>query len=167
MPSETIRSSSTLEGDKQRQFDREIKGMVTAITQRVSEIHKPGSSRHEEDGDSGGANVIMLAGTNHGATMRSEMDEKSGVPQGKLSVGEPDALNTYVNSNFQAVNNSIMLDSRYNTNDPGVRMEVSEGFEFDHQGPKEKKKGKKKKEKESFENDQGTGDKEKEGDDSD
>ncbi|XVF10257.1 hypothetical protein REPUB_Repub07fG0167000 [Reevesia pubescens] len=138
MPLETSKpnQSSTGEGDKQRHLDKEIKDMVSAITSRISGIHKPGSSHHEDDDDEHGVRIITLAGNNAGATMRSELDEKSS-PHG-ISVGEPDALSTYVNSNFQAVNNSIMLGSSYNSNDPGVHLDVSDVFEHESKKPADK-----------------------------
>ncbi|KAK9275291.1 hypothetical protein L1049_022553 [Liquidambar formosana] len=63
-------------------------------------------------------------------------------------------LRTYVNSNFQAINNSIMLGGSYSTNDPGVHMDISDFFE--HNGHKPDKHGKKgkKKEKETSKSDQ-------------
>ncbi|OMP02744.1 hypothetical protein COLO4_10851 [Corchorus olitorius] len=136
MPFETSKpdNQSTGEGDKQKQLDKELKDMVSAITRRISGIHKPGSSQHEGD-DEHGLSVITLAGNNAGATMRSDLDEKSS-PNG-ISLGEPDALSTYVNSNFQAVNNSIMLNSSYNTNDPGVHLDVSDVFEREGKKPED------------------------------
>ncbi|XVF12814.1 hypothetical protein REPUB_Repub08aG0152500 [Reevesia pubescens] len=146
MPLETSKpDQSTGDVDKHRQLDREIKDMVSAITHRVSGIHKPGSSHQEDDDDDEhGVRIITLAGNNAGATMRSELDEKS-IPHG-ISLGEPDALSTYVNSNFQAVNNSIMLGSSYNTSDPGVHLDVSDVFEREGKksADKPKRKGKKK-----------------------
>ncbi|XWS50207.1 hypothetical protein CRYUN_Cryun12cG0069100 [Craigia yunnanensis] len=146
MPLETSKPDhSTGEGDKHRQLDKEIKDMASAITHRISGIHKPGSSHHEDnDDDEHGVRIITLAGNNAGATMRSELDEKSS-PHG-ISLGEPDALSTYVNSNFQAVNNSFMFSSSYNTNDPGVHLDVSDVLEHDGQKPADKprRRGKKK-----------------------
>ncbi|XP_021290948.1 uncharacterized protein LOC110421634 [Herrania umbratica] len=134
MPLETSKPDrqSTGEGDKSRYLDKELKDMVSAITHRISGIHKPGSSQHEDDQEHP-ASIITLAGNNSGATMRSELDDKSS-PQG-ISLGEPDALSTYVNSNFQAVNNSIMLGSSYNTNDPGVHLDVSDVIEREGHKP--------------------------------
>ncbi|XWS38107.1 hypothetical protein CRYUN_Cryun19dG0102000 [Craigia yunnanensis] len=145
MPLQTSQpDQSTGEGDKHRQLNKEITDMVSAITHRISGIHKPGSSHHEDDDDEHGVRIITLAGNNAGATMRSELDEKSS-PNG-ISLGEPDALSTYVNSNFQSVNNSIMLGSIYNTNDPGVHLDVSDVSEHEGLKPADKprRRGKKK-----------------------
>ncbi|XP_022754322.1 uncharacterized protein LOC111302770 [Durio zibethinus] len=141
---------STNEGDKHRQLDKDIKDLVSAITRRIPGIHKPGSSHHEDDDDEHGVRIITLAGNNAGATMRSELDEKSS-PHG-ISLGEPDAVSTYVNSNFQSVNNSIMLNSSYNTNDPGVHLDVSDAFDQEGQMPADKPRRRgKKREKDSSE----------------
>ncbi|KAE8683934.1 putative Auxin-induced protein 5NG4 [Hibiscus syriacus] len=131
MPLESSKiGQSSGEGDKHRVLDKEIKDMVSAITRRVCGVHKPGSS---QGGDDDGVRIITLAGSNAGATMRSELDEKSSSPHG-ISLCEPDTLSTYVNSNFQAVNNSMMLGSSYNTNDPGVHLDISDVAE--HEGKK-------------------------------
>ncbi|XP_022733880.1 uncharacterized protein LOC111287524 [Durio zibethinus] len=146
MPLETSKpDQSTGEEDKHRHLDKEIRDMVSAITHRISGIHRPGSSHREDDDDEHGERIITLCGNNAGATMRSELDEKSS-PHG-ISLDEPDSLSTYVNSNFQAVNNSIMLGGSYNTNDPGVHLDVSDIFE--HEGKKKpadkpRRRGKKK-----------------------
>ncbi|XWS61478.1 hypothetical protein CRYUN_Cryun07bG0129100 [Craigia yunnanensis] len=153
MPLETGNpDQSTGEGDKHRHLDKEIRDMVSAITHRISGIHKPGSSHHEDD-DEHGVRIITLSGNNAGATMRSELDGKSS-PDG-ISLGEPDTLSTYVNSNFQAVNNSIMLGSSYNTNDPGVHLDVSDVFEHEGKMPADKPRRRgKKKEKDSSKSEQ-------------
>ncbi|KAF2313563.1 hypothetical protein GH714_011743 [Hevea brasiliensis] len=128
-------SSSSVE-DKHKQLDRGVRDMVNAITSRVCDLHKPGAFQQpqQEEPDEHGIRIITLAGTNTGATMRSALDEKApnNAPQGGVSTGEPDALDTYVNSNFQAINNSIMLGSSYNTNDPGVHLDIFDVFE--HRG---------------------------------
>ncbi|KAJ1402182.1 hypothetical protein SESBI_28281 [Sesbania bispinosa] len=141
MPSESVKSSA--EGEKHKQLDREIREMVSAITHRVTDFHKSGSTHHLENEDENDVRIITLAGTNDGATLRSELDEKSG----KSSHGEPEALSTYINSNFQAVNNSIMFGGSYQANDPGVHMDISDFTDppqSHHKAEKHGKKGKKK-----------------------
>ncbi|XP_020232365.1 uncharacterized protein LOC109812739 [Cajanus cajan] len=127
----------------QKHLDREIREMMSAITDRVT---GGGSSQHLEKEDEDDRRIITLAGSNDGATMRSELDEK----KGKKSEGEGEALSTFVNSNFQAINNSIMLGGSYQANDPGVHLDI---HDFVHQPPphphahkaeKPAKKGKKK-----------------------
>ncbi|TXG50804.1 hypothetical protein EZV62_023328 [Acer yangbiense] len=156
------------EGDqkhKHKQFDREVRDMVHAITDRISDLQKPGSSHNlEDEDDDHGVRIITLAGTNTGATMRTELDDKN-IPLSGVSLGDqhqhqqqqqPEPLATYVNSNFQSVNNSIMLGSTYNTNDPGVHLDIADFYEHQHgHKPDQKqhaKKGKKK-DKESLKSD--------------
>ncbi|XP_027170694.1 uncharacterized protein LOC113770442 [Coffea eugenioides] len=175
MPSETTHTSSkshpNLDGAPpvemmHKRIDEEIGEMVSALTNRLNSIlHaqkvEGGSSsshhhRHhqEEDQEHGGARIITLAGNNVGATMRREMDEKTADLPVELPMGEQEALSTYVNSNFQAVNNSIMMGGSYSTNDPGVHLTISDYMEdwtpseskhkagSKHDGKKEKKKQK-------------------------
>ncbi|XP_021896629.1 uncharacterized protein LOC110813694 [Carica papaya] len=123
--------------------------MVSAITSRVANLQNhasAGVSRVEDDDDDDdkhGVRVVTLAGNNTGATMRSDSDDvKPGnaydglVSAGEKAAGAEDALSTYVNSNFQAVNNSIMLESSYSTNDPGVHLEISDVPEVTKGGKK-------------------------------
>ncbi|KAE8706845.1 RING/U-box superfamily protein isoform 1 [Hibiscus syriacus] len=124
MPLETSKpDQSTGEGDKHRHLNKEIKDMVSSITRRLG-----------GGVDDDGAGIVTLAGNNVGATMRSELDEESDPRYGNSVRDQADALSTYVNSNFQAVNNSIMFGSSYNANDPGVHLDISDVVE--HQGKK-------------------------------
>ncbi|CAJ1961962.1 unnamed protein product [Sphenostylis stenocarpa] len=131
MPSESPARSSqsppSAEADKHKHLDRDIREMVSAITHRVTDFNKSGSTHHLEKEDENDTRIITLAGTNDGATLRSELDEKSGK---KTSVGEPETLSTFINSNFQAINNSIMFGGSYHANDPGVHFDISD---FIHQ----------------------------------
>ncbi|CAA2992124.1 uncharacterized protein LOC111401558 [Olea europaea var. sylvestris] len=135
------------DAEKQKSFDKEIKELISSLTTRVSSIQKNGedSTQHNTQDDDDGLRIITLAGTNLGATMRGDMDEKPAVPQG-IALGGSEELTTCVNSNFQAINNSIMLGGSYNTNDPGVHLDISESMD-DHahhikRGKKAKKSGK-------------------------
>lgn len=143
---------------QKQQLDQEIREMVSVLTRRMTELqnlHKPGSTQHHEDEDEHGMRVITLAGTNTGATMRSELDDKPAHPDGAFKVDENEALTAYVNSNSQAINNSIMLGGSYTSNDPGVHMDVSEFFEQREKPDKQARNMKKKeKEKESYSSDQ-------------
>ncbi|KAG4982900.1 hypothetical protein AAZX31_01G134300 [Glycine max] len=146
-PVQPSHSPSSAEGEKhaRKQLDREIRDMVSAITDRVTDFHKPGSTNHMENDGEHGLSMVTLVGNNNGATMKSEFDEKSGNPS---HGDEPEALSTYVNSNFQAINNSVMLGGSYQTNDPGVHMDISD-FSTEHEQhhrshyQKEEKHGKK------------------------
>ncbi|KAL3511890.1 hypothetical protein ACH5RR_024607 [Cinchona calisaya] len=114
----------------------DIREMMSSLTNHLGSLLQVqkvagGSSHHgrdQEDTDHEGVRIITLAGNNVGATMRGEMDDqKTTLDAGPTPMGDqPEALNTYVNSNFQAINNSIMMDGCYSTNDPGVHMDISD-----------------------------------------
>ncbi|XP_054801157.1 uncharacterized protein LOC129305201 [Prosopis cineraria] len=161
MPSEQVRLSQSAASDaeKHKQLDREIREMVSTITHRVTDLHKSsgsGSGQNLEDDEDGGVRIITLAGNNTGATLRSALDEKSAQSHGSE---EPEALSTYVNSNFQAINNSMMLGGSYEANDPGVRLDISEFIEprSKHREKKHRKKEKKEKKKENKGSGSGSG----------
>ncbi|KAL5551450.1 hypothetical protein UlMin_001626 [Ulmus minor] len=151
-------SSSEGGGDqKHKQLNREVKDMVFAITHRLTDFHKSGSGeQHNEEEDEKGVRIITLTGSNTGATLRGELDEKAAGLHGEKPAigGESEALTTYVNSNFQAINNSIMMSGTYNTNDPGVHVEISDIAE--HKADRKSKKGKKKN-KEAFKSEDKSG----------
>ncbi|TYH40989.1 hypothetical protein ES332_D12G285600v1 [Gossypium tomentosum] len=98
------------------------------ITRRVAGIH----NRDRATSETMVMTICMVLESSRlqeampGATMRSEVDEKSSSPHGISLGGEPDEWSTYVNKQFQAVNNSIMFESSYNANDPGVHLDVSD-----------------------------------------
>ncbi|KAM7280140.1 hypothetical protein ACFE04_007274 [Oxalis oulophora] len=141
---------STMEGDhKQKQFLREVKQMLNALT------HGTTGTTMTDNGEENGIRIITLAGTNAGATFRGELgDDKSNTMnphEGMLFGGgeSDDELSTHVNSNFQSVNNSIMFGSSYTTNDPGVHMEISQlsdnqAYPHNNKPDRHARKGKKK-----------------------
>lgn len=103
-----------------------------------------GSTHHQEVVDDQGSSVITLAGTNTGATMRAELNGKTSKLEDAAGADENESLTSYINSNFQAINNSIMFGGSYTGNDPGVHMDISDLYEEGHKGEKgEKVKGKK------------------------
>ncbi|KAK4372587.1 hypothetical protein RND71_007971 [Anisodus tanguticus] len=122
--------SNFVDREKQKQADNDIKDMISSLTKRLAglqRVHKAaaGDSGQGDDEDEHGTRIITLAGTNLGASMRGVMDEKPAGLEG-VSPGEDEALKTYVNSNFQSINNSIMLGGSYCTNDPGVHLDISD-----------------------------------------
>lgn len=160
MSSEQVKHPSA-EAEKQKPFDRGVREMVSAITHRFTDRQKSESSNLQQagddknDDDDNGVRIVTLAGTNTGATLRSEVDEKASLPHGVSLGDQPEDLTTYVNSNFQAINNSIMMGGSYNTNDPGVHVDILDYLDS-KAGQKPGKHGKKgkKKEKESSKSDQ-------------
>lgn len=143
-----------------KELDREIRNMVNAITGRVTDHHhKPGSSsllHHEEDDHEDGVRIVTLAGSNTGATMRTELTSDDKLNPHGHGETEPqhEPLSSYVNSNFQAVNNSIMLSSSYSTNDPGVHLDITDVYA--HKPADKHGKKAKKKDKETFKSDHHT-----------
>ncbi|XP_031396187.1 uncharacterized protein LOC116207404 [Punica granatum] len=127
MPSDRADLSSDQDKEhKHKKLDNEVRDMFSAITSRIFRLHNVGgSSHHRGDGeDDRGIRVITLAGNNMGATFRGGQDEKMG--GGPEEENDDDALGTYVNSNFQAINNSIMMGGSYSGNDPGVHAEITD-----------------------------------------
>ncbi|XP_057477392.1 uncharacterized protein LOC130765069 [Actinidia eriantha] len=166
-PEPTNSTDPTLkDGEKQKLLDHEIREMISSLIHKLSDLQHvrkqpAGSSHshshshrhphsHNDQEDEGGMRIITLAGSNTGASMRGELDDIN-----SSSCGKNEALDTYVNSNFQDINNSIVLGGSYSTNDPGVHLDIISDY-YDpeagaHDHPKQVKtkvKGKKK-EKES------------------
>ncbi|CAA0824215.1 Unknown protein [Striga hermonthica] len=105
--------------NERNSLEGELKELISALTTRLGSIqraHNPSSS----DEDEKGVGIVTLAGNNVGATMRGDVDDV-----------EQEDLATYVNSNFQAINNSIMMGGSYKTNDPGVHLDISDVYEHD------------------------------------
>ncbi|XP_074288476.1 uncharacterized protein LOC141613629 [Silene latifolia] len=144
MAAKTVKSNpSSIEGDKHRHMDREIKNMISALTTRLA-----GGSHHLGDKDESGVGIITLAGSNTGATMRGDLlgrHENHEHDHEDLPSDELEGLDTYVNNNFQGVNNSIMFEASYSSNDPGVHVEIDDVvFPHGHKHNKHGKKGTKK-----------------------
>ncbi|KAH6803272.1 hypothetical protein C2S51_034718 [Perilla frutescens var. frutescens] len=121
-------------GEKQKNLDHEVREMISALTARLGRIQRPNktgssSSQNLQDEEEQGARIITLAGSNLGATMRGDVDGKvSGGPQELPLPAEEqgDSASYAVNSNFQAINNSIMLGGSYDANDPGVHLDTTD-----------------------------------------
>ncbi|KAL3564986.1 hypothetical protein D5086_033032 [Populus alba] len=69
------------DGNKNKPLDREVRDMVNNMTRRiVDQFHKPSASLHNQesvaDEDGHGIRIVTLAGTNTGASMRSELDDQ-------------------------------------------------------------------------------------------
>ncbi|PIA34953.1 hypothetical protein AQUCO_03700304v1 [Aquilegia coerulea] len=138
----TDQQSTTREAGNRKQLHSEIREMTSAITHHLNDLHHVGKSNAvHQDGieDDQGVRIITLAGTNTGAAMQGELDEISNTDDDKT-------FTTYTNSNFQAINNSIMLGGSYSCKDPGVHIETCIDFvePNEHKQVKLGKKGKKK-----------------------
>ncbi|KAJ0240903.1 hypothetical protein HA466_0219460 [Hirschfeldia incana] len=108
------------EKHRRQHFQHDLKNMISSLTHMGAE--KGGPSQYEEraEDDDEGVRVITLSGSNIGATMKTELDNNHGDNKHEL-----DFLTTFVNSNFQAVNNSLMMGAKYETHDPGVHLDIS------------------------------------------
>ncbi|KAJ4876211.1 Uncharacterized protein Rs2_41229 [Raphanus sativus] len=107
------------EKHRRQHFQNDLKNMISSLTHMGAE--KGGPSQYEErEEEDEGIRVITLSGSNIGATMKTEVDNNHGDNKHEL-----DFLTTFVNSNFQAVNNSLMMGAKYETHDPGVHLDIS------------------------------------------
>ncbi|KAG6475035.1 hypothetical protein ZIOFF_064252 [Zingiber officinale] len=103
---------------RQRQVQAEIRDMLSTLTGRLAAL---GRSITRSDGGGGaehGFGIITLAGENNGAIMKAEMEELMDVQGGTFD--DDNGMLTYANSNYQAVNNSIILGGSTIADDPGV-----------------------------------------------
>ncbi|KAL6650204.1 hypothetical protein ACP70R_009129 [Stipagrostis hirtigluma subsp. patula] len=82
-----------------------------------------------------GATIITLAGENSGATMEAAGDVEDLVVVGNADAEEheddddreeEEVVSAYTNSNYQAVNNSVLVAGSCTVNDPGVHVVVVE-----------------------------------------
>ncbi|OVA19938.1 hypothetical protein BVC80_237g38 [Macleaya cordata] len=158
VPEPTNPKKSSHSTDQQRQLDREVREMLSTLTHRLTDLHhhssKSDSIQVGEDEEEHGVRIITLAGSNTGATMKAaEWDEKSSFGISSSSSLDQEGMTAYANSNFQAINNSIMLGGSYSCKDPGIHMETSDYVEQHehHNKPilKHGKKGKRKEKRDS------------------
>ncbi|XP_062224681.1 uncharacterized protein LOC133923385 [Phragmites australis] len=81
----------------------------------------------------GATTIITLAGENSGATMEATGDMEDIVVVGNADADENEddqeeesVVSAYTNSNYQAVNNSVLVAGSCTVNDPGVHVVVVE-----------------------------------------
>ncbi|MCL7021515.1 hypothetical protein MKW94_001141, partial [Papaver nudicaule] len=129
-PTNNHKKSSSGHSVNQRNLDREVRDMLSTLTNRLTDLHSNNESSDQsirvggsEDEENHGVKIITLAGTNMGATMKAESSDEHKTPSTTL---DNEALTAYANSNFQAINNSIMFGGSYKCRDPGVHMETSD-----------------------------------------
>lgn len=134
--------------EERKRLDREVMDMISALTNSLTSLQRAqkaqGGSGQLGQEEEHGVSIITMAGHNSGATMRSDAGDQKWVnhqlappPPGEHEAVAPPEWATFVNSNLQAINNSIMLETKYKSNDPGVHMEISEAL--DHKGHKNQK----------------------------
>ncbi|MQM23288.1 hypothetical protein Taro_056353 [Colocasia esculenta] len=107
----------------QQLLEREIRSMISTLTGHLTNLggQAVAGAGGEEEGDgAGGMRIVTLAGTNKGAMMEGrDMGDSHGV-----IYGDDGQLSAFANSNYQAVNNSIMLGGSCAAADPGVHLQV-------------------------------------------
>ncbi|KAG2564636.1 hypothetical protein PVAP13_7NG088825 [Panicum virgatum] len=90
----------------------------TAVTKLNEHLAKALNGADATAGAANNTTVITLAGENSGATMEAE---------DLVVVGNEDVvISAYTNSNYQAVNNSVLVSGSCAVNDPGVHVVVVE-----------------------------------------
>ncbi|THU73544.1 hypothetical protein C4D60_Mb04t23980 [Musa balbisiana] len=149
------------EEQRQRRVQQEIRDMISTLTDRLTALGRSvprSEAKGQEAGDANpGLGVITLAGDNKGASMKADMEELGDAHGGLYS--DDGGMCTYTNSNYQAVNNSILLGGSCAAKDPGVHVVISEYVEEDDddadddddEEERHRKKEKKKKKKEEKE----------------
>ncbi|CAL9163972.1 UPF0329 protein ECU05_1680/ECU11_0050-like [Musa acuminata AAA Group] len=145
------------EEPRQRRVQQEIRDMISTLTDRLTALGRSvprSDAKGQEAGDAyPGLGVITMAGDNKGASMKADMEELGDAHGGLYS--DDGGMCTYTNSNYQAVNNSILLGGSCAAKDPGVHVVISEYVEEDDDDDDEeerhRKKEKKKKKKEEKE----------------
>ncbi|XP_073101931.1 uncharacterized protein [Elaeis guineensis] len=141
-------SNTKADEQSQRHMEHEIRDMISKLTRQLTALGKSSARSgqgddHQEADD--GMRIITLAGANKGARMEANLEEMMDT-HGALYAQERQ-MSAYTNSNYQAVNNSILLDGSCTADDPGVHIVISRYADEDGDGHQESH-GKKKKEEE-------------------
>ncbi|XP_074581320.1 uncharacterized protein LOC141837847 [Curcuma longa] len=93
-----------------------------------------GHGEVEEQGE--GAGLVMLTGENTGAVTKADgrlLQQLAVDTQGEMRADEA-SLSAFANSNYQAVNNSVVVGGRCAVEDPGVHIEILENDDDDDGG---------------------------------
>ncbi|XP_009400484.2 uncharacterized protein LOC135673462 [Musa acuminata AAA Group] len=113
----------------QRNMQHEVRDMISTLTNRLMALGRStarSEAKSQEAGDAAdhGLRVVTLAGDNKGASMKADMEELMDTHGGVYD--DDSGMCTHANSNFQAVNNSIVLGGSCSAEDPGVHLVISE-----------------------------------------
>lgn len=109
----------------------------TAVTKLNEHLAKALNGADATAGAANNTTVITLAGENSGATMEAEdlvvvgnadaEEEENDEDHDQQEDEEEDVvISAYTNSNYQAVNNSVLVSGSCAVNDPGVHVVVVE-----------------------------------------
>ncbi|KAG0490272.1 hypothetical protein HPP92_007135 [Vanilla planifolia] len=120
-----------------RKHEHEIRDAISSLTHhltalgrsaaRTSDSHAVAMEPHN------GVPFIRLAGKNSGAAMKADAVGEVTETHGFV-LGDEKALRAFTNSNFQAVNNSVLLGGSCIAEDPGVNIRISEDGEEEEEG---------------------------------
>ncbi|CAL9175957.1 unnamed protein product [Musa hybrid cultivar] len=111
----------------QRNMQHEVRDMISTLTNRLMALGRStarSEAKSQEAGDAAdhGLRVVTLAGDNKGASMKADMEELMDTHGGVYD--DDSGMCTHANSNFQAVNNSIVLGGSCSAEDPGVHLSM-------------------------------------------
>jgi hypothetical protein len=128
-------------GKLHKELTAGVADMVHKLGATAAPLPSAGHGHHDRhaSGDVGETIVITLASENKGASMKVSTraaedaegkDKERQRARGKLDGDagkheEARGLTTFVNSNVQVVNNSLVLQSSCNSSDPGVHLKLS------------------------------------------
>ncbi|RWW87630.1 hypothetical protein BHE74_00003534 [Ensete ventricosum] len=135
-----VASSSSNGENRQRNMQHEVRDMISTLTNRLMLLGRStarSDAKSQEAGDAAdpGLRVITLAGDNKGASMKADMEDLMDSDGGVYD--DDSGMCTHANSNFQAVNNSILLGGSCSAEDPGVHLLISECSEEEEEEEEE------------------------------
>ena len=125
--------------------NRESNDLPKDIREGIAKLVKNLAVKHSKQGDKEdgvqGITMITLAGENRGATMNVNGSHLSGKEEGEASKKKPSGFTASgVNSNVQAINNSILSGSWCRVDYPGVDLVAPNDDEDDHDHDHDKRK---------------------------
>ncbi|CAA6673695.1 unnamed protein product [Spirodela intermedia] len=103
----------------------QIQSMISSLT---GDLRRPAAAAA---GDGAGVRIVTLSGTNKGATMDSADAEEEAATALVLDGAGAGAV---ANSNYQAVNNSVLFDGSCAAENPGVHVVIVEYADGDAAG---------------------------------
>ncbi|KAG1362432.1 101 kDa malaria antigen [Cocos nucifera] len=141
-------SNAKADEQSQRHKEHEIRDMISKLTRQLTALGKSSalSGRGEDEEADDGVRIITPAGGIEGARMEANSEEM--VDTHVALYAEEREMSAYTNSNYQAINNSILLGGSCTADDPGVHVVMSGYAKRMEMVIRRKKKKQKKKDKE-------------------
>lgn len=127
------------ESNLRRQLHGGIREMVSTLVHRLSHFHstaKSGKNQHCSAIKDRSKGVTMIVGSNAGAIMR--LDQHDIIDSQGMLFDDHKSFGAYANNNYQAVNDSVLVNENYTLGDPGVQMAESSYVE-EHRHPKKRR----------------------------